>query len=81
VTIDEARQAVVRAVHRVAPEAHVDDVGPRQSLLEGLDLDSLDFLAIIENVAASTGVSVPESDYALVDSLAGFVDYLVARGA
>jgi acyl carrier protein len=78
---ETARKAIVRAIGRVAPEADVADLAPDEGLREGLDLDSLDFLAVLENVALTTGVSVPESDYAAVDNLEAFVAYLQARAA
>ena len=75
-TITTAGEAVRAAILRVAPEADLDDLDPAESLRAALDLDSLDFLAVVENVATTTGVSVPESDYHNVDSLDGFVRYL-----
>jgi len=75
-TITTAGEAVRAAILRVAPEADLDDLDPAESLRAALDLDSLDFLAVVENVATTTGVSVPESDYLNVDSLDGFVRYL-----
>jgi acyl carrier protein len=74
-----AREALEQAIGRVAPEADLSLVGPDESLREALDLDSMDFLAVVEAVAELTGVSVPESDYLTVDSPAGFVTYLEAR--
>lgn len=76
-----ARAAVQAAILAVAPEAEEDLalLTPDDSLREMLDLDSLDFLAVMEHVAQLTGVSVPESDYADVDSLAGFERYLAHR--
>jgi acyl carrier protein len=74
-----ARAAVEEAIRRVAPEAELDLLAPDDRLREVLDLDSMDFLAVIENVAELTGIAVPESDYRAVDTLAGFVGYLQAR--
>jgi len=78
-TITTADEAVRAAILRVAPESDLDDLDPAESLRAALDLDSLDFLAVVENVATTTGVSVPESDYLTVDSLDGFVSYLEQR--
>ena len=76
-----AHAAVQAAILAVAPEAEEDLalLTPDDSLREMLDLDSLDFLAVLEHVAKLTGVSVPESDYLEVDSLAGFERYLARR--
>ncbi len=74
-----ADQAVRAAILKVAPEAGFTELAPAESLREALDLDSLDFLAVLENVALLTGVSVPESAYAAVDSLDGLVGYVAAH--
>jgi acyl carrier protein len=71
---------VTAAITAVAPEAAVDAIDPQERLRESLDLDSLDFLSVIEHLAKDTGVSVPERDYARVDSLEGLVAYVAARG-
>jgi hypothetical protein len=71
-----AEEAVRTAILRVAPEAGFTELDPAESLRAALDLDSLDFLAVLENVALLSGVSVPESAYAVVDSLAGMVGYV-----
>jgi acyl carrier protein len=76
-----ARAAVQAAILAVAPEAEEDLalLTPDDSLREMLDLDSLDFLAVMEHVARLTGISVPETDYLEVDSLASFERYLARR--
>jgi acyl carrier protein len=78
-SVSTAHEVVRTAILRVAPEADLEDLDPRQSLRSELDLDSLDFLAVMENVATLTGIAVPESDYLAVDSLDGFVEYLAQR--
>lgn len=80
-TTTAAYEVLRTAISRVAPEADLSSVPPRESLRRELDLDSLDFLAVIENVAMLTGVSVPESDYLAVDSVDGFVTYLQSHAA
>jgi acyl carrier protein len=74
-----ADEAVRAAILKVAPEAEFTDLDPGESLRAALDLDSLDFLAVLENVALLTGVSVPESAYAAVDSLDGLIAHVALR--
>jgi acyl carrier protein len=80
-TTDTARSAVISQLSRIAPEADLSSVDPASDLRREIDLDSLDFLALIEALATSTGVSVPESDYDQVRSLDALVAYLAAHGA
>jgi len=75
-TPDEARASVTEVLHRIAPEVELDDVDPAEDLRDEMDLDSLDFLNLVEGIKERTGVDVPESDYPQVRSLGGFVAYV-----
>lgn len=74
-----AHDAVRRALAAVAPEAVLDDVGPQDVLRDALDLDSLDFLSLLESLADLTGVEIPEADYSSVSTLEGMSSYLRTR--
>ena len=78
-TPDEARALVVDLIGRIAPEADLDDADPAQDLRDEIDLDSLDFLGLVEGIKERTGVDVPEEDYPQVRSLDGVVAYLAAH--
>jgi acyl carrier protein len=78
---EEARAAVVAALARIAPEADLDEVDAGADLRSEIDLDSMDFLGLVEALAESTGVDIPEDDYREVRSLDGLVAYLVGRAA
>jgi acyl carrier protein len=79
VNADQARDTVAQILGQIAPEAELDDAEPSEDLRTELDLDSLDFLALIEGLKERTGVDVPESDYPQVRSLNGLVTYLTSR--
>jgi len=76
---EDARAAVVDALARIAPEADLDEVDPGADLRSEIDLDSMDFLGLVEALAESTGVDIPEDAYREVRSLDGLVAYLVRR--
>jgi acyl carrier protein len=78
---EEASAAVVAALARIAPEADLDEVDAGGDLRSEIDLDSMDFLGLVEALAESTGVDIPEDDYREVRSLDGLVAYLVRRAA
>jgi acyl carrier protein len=72
--------ALVREVlARFAPESDLDALHPDALLQETLDLDSIDFLNAMVEIAERTGVEVPEADYPLVATLSGCVGYLADR--
>jgi acyl carrier protein len=72
----DLRAAVAAAIHRVAPEAEFDDLDPQADLREELDIDSMDFLIMLEELHARTGVDIPERDYPALASLDGCLAYL-----
>jgi acyl carrier protein len=74
-----AREAVARVLAQIAPEAELDLVDPAADLRTELDLDSIDFLNLVEGLKEETGVEIPESDYSEVRSLDGLVAYLTVH--
>lgn len=76
----DARTAVYAAIGQVAPDVDTDDLAEDARLRQDLELDSLDFLRLIETIAQATGVDVPESDYGQVTTVKGLVEYVAAHG-
>lgn len=75
----DARAAVVSALGQIAPELEPDDLADGARLRQDLDLDSLDFLRLIEELAGATGVDIPERDYPRVTTVGELVAYLDAN--
>ena len=76
-TTDQALAAVAGALATIAPEvdpASADRDAPYRS---ELDLDSLDFLNLVQALHDATGVDIPEVDYARIDTLNKLSAYLV----
>ncbi|MEY9951611.1 acyl carrier protein [Leifsonia sp. EB34] len=76
----DARAAVTAAFAEVAPDIAPDDLIERARLRQDLEIDSLDFLRLIELVAESTGVDTPEDDYRQLDTVGGFIGYVASHG-
>lgn len=76
----EARQAVHTAISQVAPDVDFDGLDEGSRLRQDLELDSLDFLRLVETINEGTGVDIPERDYAAVATVKSLIDYLAARG-
>lgn len=77
----DVRAAILRALHRVAPEVDPASLRPDVSLRDQIDLDSMDFLNFVIGLAESLGVQIPEADYPQLATLDGSVAYLIAHGA
>ena len=73
---EEMRALVLRALTEVAPEADPATVELDTPLQEQLDLDSMDFLQFLENLAAESGVEIPERDAGSLATVQACVDYL-----
>jgi acyl carrier protein len=76
----DARAAVYAAIGQVAPDVDPDGLDEGSRLRQDLELDSLDFLRLIETIAQATGVDTPESDYVKVATVKGLVAYVAAHG-
>lgn len=75
-----ARAAVHAAIGKVAPDVDMADVDEDSRLRQDLELDSLDFLRLVETIDTDTGVDIPERDYPVVTTVKGLIDYLAAHG-
>jgi acyl carrier protein len=76
---DAVRQALIDSILMVAPEADFAELRPDRPVRDQLDIDSFDFLTILEHLHEKLGVNVPELDYAKMATLEGSVDYLTSR--
>jgi len=76
-TESEARRIVADAIARVAPEVDVERLDPTVELRDEADLDSMDFLHLVEVVSARIGREIPERDYARTATVDTFAAYLV----
>ncbi|MGR2753420.1 acyl carrier protein [Agromyces arachidis] len=75
----DARAAVLAALNEVAPEIETDDLDGSERLRQDLELDSLDFLRLLETLSQTTGVAASEDDYPGLTTVGALVDYVAAR--
>ncbi|HZE17905.1 MAG TPA: phosphopantetheine-binding protein [Mycobacterium sp.] len=75
----DARRAISAALAQVAPEVSLDEIAPDEPMRAALDLDSLDFLALVEHLHKLTGVNIAERDYGDVDSIDRLSAYLATH--
>ncbi|MGY1735047.1 acyl carrier protein [Geodermatophilus sp. SYSU D00684] len=79
-TEQDAWDAVRAAVGEIAPDVDPADLAGGARLRQDLELDSMDFLRVLETIARRTGVDVPEDAYDEVATVGGLVGHLVAHG-
>ena len=78
-TDDQCRSLLAEILSDIAPEAELEPVPSDADLRTELDLDSLDFLSLVEGVCARTGVTIPERDYGQLVSISDWTGYLTMR--
>lgn len=77
---ERAEELLRAAVCRVAPDADLDALDPDDDLREGLELDSLDFLQVVEQLSERSGVRIDEEDYPRLATRSGAVRWLATCG-
>lgn len=76
----DARAAVQAAIGKVAPDVDLAEMDEAARFRQDLELDSLDFLRLVETIDTATGVDIPERDYPAVATVKGLIGYLQAHG-
>jgi acyl carrier protein len=69
-------ESVSRLILDIAPEADLEQLSPDEDMREELDLDSIDFIRLLEAIDAEFRVNIPESDYTRVNTLQKLLDYI-----
>jgi len=80
-TQDAIRDAVLRNLGKIAPEADLEHLQPAVSFRDQLDIDSMDFLNFVIALHKELGVAIPEKDYPKLATLRGCVEYLASATA
>jgi acyl carrier protein len=76
VTPEQARQAIEESIGQVAPNADTESIAPDADLRDTLELDSLDFLRVVEELSARTGRRIEEDDYPQLATMASAIKFL-----
>ena len=77
-TANDIREAALRILGEIVPEANLSSLDPAASFRDQLDIDSMDFLNFVIALHQSLRIEVPEADYPKLSSLDACVDYLTA---
>ncbi|HEU5260848.1 MAG TPA: phosphopantetheine-binding protein [Gemmatimonadales bacterium] len=77
-TQQEIENAVLRILGTIAPEADLTRLRPDVPFRDQLDIDSIDLLNFFIAVDKELHVAIPETDYAMVATLKGCVQYLAS---
>ena len=76
----EARDALRAALEGLDVRPGLESLDPETPMQDAFDLDSIGFLALVDQLHGSTGIEIPESDYGQLATVGALIRYLVAHG-
>ena len=72
----QIKEAVLRILATIAPDAELASLKPNVSFHDQLDIDSIDFLRLMMELEKALQVTIIDFDYPQLSTLQGCVDYL-----
>ncbi|MFE5587643.1 acyl carrier protein [Kitasatospora sp. NPDC056531] len=76
---DQARALLQAVLTEIVPDADFERIGPDTNLREALELDSIDFLTLVERLSERAGCRIDEDDYPRLTTLADGAALLAER--
>lgn len=67
---------IKKHIHRVAPEADLEQLQPEDDLGSVLDIDSMDFYNMMVGISRELQVEIPEERYGQLRSMKSIIDFL-----
>jgi len=72
----EIDSIIKKHLHRVAPEADLEQLQPEDDLGSVLDIDSMDFYNMMVGISQELQVEIPEERYGQLRSMKSISDFL-----
>ena len=76
---NKIKNVIFGILKRIAPETEPSALTPDENIRKALDIDSFDALNFFIRIDEELGVSVPESDYAKLNTLSEMLHYFSCR--
>jgi acyl carrier protein len=75
------KASICRLIGDIAPEADTEILDPNEDMRDELDLDSMDFIRLLEGINIELSVNIPEGDYQMVNTLQSMAEYIASHAA
>ncbi|WP_438295507.1 acyl carrier protein [Streptomyces sp. HUAS TT7] len=75
----EALTLVKDSILEIAPDVDLNSVGPDDKFRVALELDSLDFLSLVELLSERSDIRIVEDDYPALTTLSDCAGFLADR--
>jgi acyl carrier protein len=76
---DQIMRTLFKMLSRIAPESDPATLAPDENIRRALDIDSFDALNFFVQIHDELGVTIPESDYGQLNTLAEMLHYISSR--
>ena len=76
----ELAELVKSALFKVAPDLEGEEIAAERRFRDQFEVDSMDLLNFVIELHRATGIDIAERDYPKLETLAGCVEYLKAKG-
>lgn len=78
-TEGDIRTVVLNALAGIAPEVEADEIDPDMNFRDQFDIDSIDFLNLMNELQKQLNVDISEVRYPMLSNLSGCVAYLASK--
>lgn len=75
----ELQSILFEELLNIAPELEPSQIDADEDLREELDIDSMDFMILMVALQKRLGISIPDTDHHLLNSINNLVNYLVDK--
>ena len=72
----EIKKNVFLVLKNIAPEVEQEDIEVSEDLRAQVDLDSMDYLNFLTQLASKFNIKIPESDYSQIETLEKLLKYI-----
>jgi acyl carrier protein len=79
VTPERARELIEQTLLFIVPDADLAAMPPDADLREYLELDSLDFVVLVERLSKGADYRIDEADYGQLRTMNSAIGFLAAR--
>lgn len=73
---EKIHSTVIILLHKIAPEADLNNLLNHSDIRQTLGIDSFDFLNFTISISDTFNISIPEDDYGKLVSLADIIQYI-----
>ncbi len=78
-TRNELKKIFAEELESIAPEIDLSAIGENENIQEFFDLDSMDIYNLLAALHQRLGIDIPEKDAPQMLTVAGALDYMIAR--